>query len=190
MAKGQEEPLHRPKTKIPSTQEVGRVVLQRWDPIFDFRRMNKLMNRRWQHFHFPYYSTVNGDTEHGNRENRDWALPVDVVEEGNDFLVRASLPGVKLEDIDVSIEDRVLTIKAAHAAEAEHTENGYLVRERRTGSFHRSLRLSEAVDADKAKTAYENGVLTVSLPKVESKKARRLEITAVESSKSLAGDKK
>ena len=166
------------------------MVLQRWDQVFDFRRMHNMMNRRWRRSHFPYYSTENGDSGHADRETRDWALPVDVVEEANDILVRASLPGVKPEDIDVSIEDRVLTIKAATDTGSERKEDGYLVRERRTGSFHRSLRLSDTVDADKAETTYENGVLTVSLPKVESKKSRRLEINGDGSGKSLTGAKK
>lgn len=166
------------------------MVLQRWDPVFDFRRMHNMMNRRGRHFHFPYYAAENGGSGHVDREARDWALPVDVVEEDNDILVRASLPGVKPEDIDVSIEDQVLTIKAATDTGGERKEDGYLVRERRTGSFHRSLRLSDTVDADKAETTYENGVLTVSLPKVESKKSRRLEINGVKSGKSLTEAKK
>tara|TARA_B100000315_G_scaffold236476_1_gene252286 strand:+ start:1037 stop:1498 length:462 start_codon:yes stop_codon:yes gene_type:complete len=142
------------------------MVLQRWDPIYEIRRFQEAMNRRWRESSPPI----------DRAEKRQWAIPVDVVEEGDDLLLRASLPGVNPDDIDVSIEDRVLTIKAETKAEQERKEGGYLIRERRSGSFHRSLRLPDTVDTDKAKTGYENGVLTVALPKAESKKAKHLKI--------------
>ena len=141
------------------------MVLQRWDPIFDFRRA---MNR-----HVRTTGLVRLNT--GKRE---WAIPVDVVEGEDEILVKASIPGVKVDDIDVSIENRVLTIKATTNSEAEHKDSGYLMRERRSGSFLRSLRLPETVDADQAKTSYNDGVLTVKLPKAESRKAKHLKIEA------------
>lgn len=141
------------------------MVLQRWDPLFDFRRA---MNR-----HVRATRLARLDTE-----KREWAIPLDVVEEEDEILVRASIPGVKVDDIDVSIENRVLTIKAQTKTEAEHKEGGFLVRERRSGSFLRSLRLPESVDSDRAKTSYNDGVLTVNLPKAESKKAKHLKIEA------------
>ena len=141
------------------------MVLQRWDPLFDFRRA---MNR---HVRATGLARL-------NTEKREWAIPVDVVEEEDEILVRASIPGVKVDDIDVSIENRVLTIKAETKSEGEHKEGGYLMRERRSGSFLRSLRLPETVDEDRAKTSYHDGVLTVNLPKAESKKAKHLKIDA------------
>ncbi len=141
------------------------MVLQRWDPLFDFRRA---MNRHVRAIRLA----------RPNTEKREWAIPLDVVEEEDEILVRASIPGVKVDDIDVSIENRVLTIKAETKSDAEHKEGGYLVRERRSGSFLRSLRLPETVDADQAKTSYNDGVLTVNLPKAESKKAKHLKIEA------------
>ena len=107
---------------------------------------------------------------------------MDVVEQEDELLVRASIPGVKVEDIEVSIENRVLTIKAETKTDEGQNAGGYLVRERRSGSFHRSLRLPETVDADQAKTNYADGVLTVKLPKAESKKAKYLTIEAGTSS--------
>ena len=123
------------------------MVLQRWYPMHELQRMHRAMNRRWPGFGFAFDGI----------ERKDWAIPLDVVEEGDDLLIRASLPGVSAEEIDVSIEDHVLTIKAEAKTADEHKENGYLIKERRSGSFHRSLRLPETVDADKAKTLYENG---------------------------------
>ena len=144
------------------------MVLQRWDPIFDFRRA---MNRRVRATGLARPDLARLDTE-----KREWAIPLDVVEQEDELLVRASIPGVKVDDINVSIENRVLTIKAETKTETEHKEGGYLMRERRSGSFLRSLRLPESVDSDNAKTTYNDGVLTVSLPKAESKKAKHLKI--------------
>jgi len=87
------------------------------------------------------------------------------------------VPGVKPEDIEVTIEDGILSIKGETTEEHEVKEGEYLMRERRSGSFHRSVRLPDTVDADKAETGYANGVLTIKLPKVEAKKAKRLEVT-------------
>ena len=146
------------------------MVLQRWDPLFDFR---KAMNR-----HVRATRLARMDLDRSDNGKKEWVIPLDVVEQDDELLVRASIPGVKVDDIDVSIEKRVLTIKAETKTEAEHKEGGYLVRERRSGSFLRSLRLPESVDADKAKTSYNDGVLTVNLPKAESKKAKHLKIEA------------
>ena len=146
------------------------MVLQRWDPIFDFRRA---MSRNVRATRLARL-----DLDRSDNAKKEWAIPLDVVEQDDELLVRASIPGVKVDDIDVSIENRVLTIKAETKAEAEHKEGGYLVRERRSGSFFRSLRLPESVDADKARTSYNDGVLTVNLPKAESKKAKHLKIEA------------
>ena len=142
------------------------MVLQRWEPMYELRRMHEAMDRRWRGFGFA----SNGIQRTG------WAIPLDVIEEGDDLSIRASLPGVNPDDIDVSIEDHVLSIKAKTKVEEERKEGGYLMKERRAGSFHRSVRLPDTVDTDKAKTLYDNGVLTVTLPKSESKKAKRLKV--------------
>ena len=153
------------------------MVLQRWYPMHELRRIHGAMNRPWPGFGFAIDGT----------EKRGWAIPLDVVEEGDDFVVRASLPGVSPENIDVSIEDQVLAIKAEAKVAEERKESGYLMKERRSGSFHRSVRLPDTVDTDKAQTLYENGVLTVTLPKAQSKKAKQLKVSV---GKSLEGKAK
>ena len=99
------------------------------------------------------------------------------------------LPGIDPENIDVSIDHGVLTIKGRTEGEAEdqREDGNYMVRERRSGSFIRSLRLPETVDADQAKPNYDNGVLTITLPKAESKKAKHLTVTV---GKALEGGEK
>ena len=103
-------------------------------------------------------------------------LPVDLEENEDSISITASIPGISPEDIEVTTEDGVLTIKAETRSEDETKRGDYLVRERREGSFHRAVRLPDRVDAEKAESRYDNGVLTVSLPKQESKKAKRLEV--------------
>lgn len=142
------------------------MALQRWDPFAEMRRFNRYFDHR-----------VSGIPVTGHHAVKNsWYIPLDAVEEGDDLLVRASVPGVKPEDIEVTIEDGILSIKGETKAEQEVKEAEFLMRERRSGSFHRSVRLPDSVDADKAETGYENGVLTIKFPKVEAKKAKRLEI--------------
>ena len=157
------------------------MILQRWDPFAEMRRFHHTFNRdtfNRRAWGFPTASTSAFD--------RRWHIPLDAVEEGDNLVLRASVPGVKPEDIEVTIEDGVLSIKTESKEETEGKEGGYLMRERRSGSFHRSVRLPESVDPDKAESGYENGVLTITLPKTEAKKAKRLEIAvgkALESAK-------
>ena len=148
------------------------MVLTRWDPLYEIRRARRLANRR--RAGFPTFAAAAGYFD--GAERRDWSIPLDIVRDGDNVTVKASLPGVKPEDIDVTIEDGVLTIKADTNVEEEREDGGYVVRERRAGSFHRSLRLSDHVDTDKVEPRYENGVLTIALPVAESKKAKHLTV--------------
>ena len=143
------------------------MVLQRWDPLADIRRMEERMNR------FRRGTEV---WTHSGNGVESWAVPLDVAEDGDNIIVRATVPGVDPSDIEVNIEDGVLTISAETAAENEVKEESYLYRERRTGPYRRSLRLPDTVDADKAESSYRHGVLTVTFPKQEAKKSRRIEV--------------
>ncbi len=142
-----------------------------------------MLLRRWEpfsHIHssshsFPRMALGFPATSDGGHDGR-WRLPLDVFEEDENLVLRASVPGVEPEDIEVTIEDGILTIKGQTSEESESREKGYIIKERRTGSFHRSLRLPDRFDPDKAESDYENGVLTVHLPKAEEKRAKRLAV--------------
>src|ERR671915_2280776 len=144
------------------------MVLRRWEPFRELRQMQENMDRLWCNF-------SSGGGEEGDVEN--WAVPLDVAQEGDNIIVKASVPGVKPEDIDVSIENDVLTIKGQTKEEQEQREGNYLMRERRSGSFYRALRLPDTVDTDQAHPSYEHGVLTITIPKAESKKAKQLKVS-------------
>jgi HSP20 family protein len=154
------------------------MVMMRWNPYEELRRMREEMDRRWG----GNYPTIEGDDE-----IERWTIPLDVVEEENNLIVHATMPGVKPEDIDVTLEDNIVTIKGKTETEEEHKEGEYLMREHRTGAFHRMLRLPGVVDTEKARTTYENGVLTITFPKAEAKKAKRLNVAV---DKALEGEKK
>ena len=143
------------------------MVLQRWDPFVEMRSMEDAINRMWRGLgHRP--AEANG----GER----WHIPLDVVEEGDDIVVHASLPGVEPDAIEVNVEDGVLTIDGKTSTESKTEKGGYLLRERRSGAYHRRLRLPDTVDEAQAESSYDKGVLTVKFAKQEAKKARRLEI--------------
>ena len=153
------------------------MLLQRWDPLFDFRRRHYIADRT--RHGFP--QTVDAV------EPKRWSIALDAVEEDEKLVVRASLPGVDPDEIKVTIEDGVLTIDGETKVDDEAKVGNYLIWERRAGSFHRSVHLPDSVDVDQAETNYDEGVLTVAFPKAESKRAKQLTVT---SGKALKSDEK
>ena len=139
------------------------MVLARWEPFRELRRMENTMDRMWRGFGV-------------GRGFEGWAVPLDVVQDGDDIVVRASIPGIEPGDIELTIEEGVLTIKGATSGQRQESDGQFLMRERRAGKFYRSLRLPDSLDAENVTSQYENGVLTVTIPKLEAKKAKRLEI--------------
>ncbi len=147
------------------------MVLQRWNPFLELRRINNRLYRTRLAFNPVVNTAING------ADGREWSIPLDIVQEEDKYVVRASLPGVDPEDIEVSVDHGVLTIKGRTKAEDQREDGNYMVRERHSGSFIRSLRLPDTVDAGEAKPNFDNGVLTITLPKVESKNAKHLTVT-------------
>lgn len=104
------------------------------------------------------------------------ALPLDVAETENEFVVKASLPGVRPEDVQITVQGDTLTIRGEGKTEEESNGQRWHIRERRFGAFQRSLSLGTPVDSDKAQADYEHGVLTLTLPKAEASKPRQIRI--------------
>ena len=112
-------------------------------------------------------------------DQESWSISLDVVQNSDELVVTASVPGTTKEQIKVSVDDDVLTIRAeVDDSSSEETDN-YLLRERRTGTYYRALRLPDTVDYDNAESTFKDGVLTIKLPKLESKKVRELEISVI-----------
>ena len=107
-------------------------------------------------------------------QNQERALGINVLEEDDAYVLSALVPGLKAEDLNIQVLDDVLRIEGEYKAE----ENNYLVRELPSGSFARTLRLPSSIDADKVEAKIEDGILTLTLPKAESARPKRINITA------------
>ncbi|MEN8614158.1 Hsp20/alpha crystallin family protein [Dehalogenimonas sp. THU2] len=139
------------------------MMLQKWDPFREMRAFERALNRPWRGTAWP-------------EETEQWNIPIDVVRKGEEIIVKASMPGVKPEDIEVSVENNVLTLKAESATDNEMEEGGYMVRERAWGSFYRALSLPDTVDTARIEPVYANGVLTITLPTAEDKKRKQIKV--------------
>jgi HSP20 family protein len=117
-------------------------------------------------------------------ENTAMLAPVDVYETNDNVVLKAAVPGLKPEDLDISITGDVLTIKGEYKSEDQQPEGqseqgrNYFRRERRYGAFARQLTLPTAVDTDKVTATFENGILTLEMPKKEAVKPKSVKIVA------------
>lgn len=114
--------------------------------------------------------------EENNIEEPKVIFPVDIKVAEDEYLVEAFLPGVSTEDLDIQIESNIVTIKGELKIEANEDDR-YLLRERPSGMFQRSIELPDDVDADKVEAELKNGVLTLRLPKSELAKPRKIKIS-------------
>ncbi len=103
---------------------------------------------------------------------------LDMYQTANDVVVKASLPGLKPEEVDISISGDTLTLKGEHKEENEAKEEDYFYRELRHGSFCRTVTIPVAVKSEKAEATFENGVLTLKMPKAEEAKRKQIKIRA------------
>jgi HSP20 family protein len=141
----------------------------RWDPIRDMVSLREAMDRLFEE------SFVRPRGWTGTSEGAG-TLALDVFEDENEVTVKASIPGIKPEDIDISVTGDVLTIKGETKEEKEEKQGNYHLRERRYGAFQRSITLPTQINADKANADFKNGVLTLALPKVEEVKPKSIQI--------------
>ena len=142
--------------------------LMRWDPFREFMSLRNAIDRLFEDA-FVMPSRVWAPTT-------EWSLALDVAEDENGFIVKAAIPGVRPEDLDISLADNVLTIRGEVKADEEIKEEQYHVRERRYGAFSRSIRLPAPVDADHVEATYENGVLTLRIPKAEEVRPKKIAV--------------
>jgi HSP20 family protein len=110
------------------------------------------------------------------RASRPWSPAVDVVESENELILKADLPGVNQDEIDVQVERQTLTLRGERKFEKEQNAEGYHRIERNYGSFVRSFTVPSTVDTEKVSAQYKSGVLTVRLPKKEAAKPRQVKV--------------
>jgi HSP20 family protein len=143
----------------------------RWDPGRDMVSLRDAMDRLFEEsFLRPGFL--------GNGESAAMLMPLDLYETQDDVVVKAAIPGVKPEDIDVTVTGDLLSIKGEFKTETEDKDEkrNYHRQERRYGSFSRQVTLPTAVNADACQADFENGVLTLKLPKAEEAKVKRVQI--------------
>ena len=146
------------------------MALIRWEPVRELGTIQNEMNRIFNSF-FDTPTPANGTTF------RRWIPAMDLVENENAFVLKADLPGLSESDVNIELDNNVLTISGERKSEHEDREAGYYRVERSYGSFRRSLTLPEGVEAEAVKATFENGVLQVTVPKPAQPQPRRVQIT-------------
>ncbi len=147
------------------------MTLTRWSPAAEMVSLRDAMNFLFQE------SFVQPNGARPERGAITSTLPLDITEGENDFVVMASLPGIKPEDVQTTILGDTLTIRGESKADAEQKGQNWLVRERRFGSFQRSVSLGTPINADKASAQFEHGVLTLTLPKSEQARPKQIKLS-------------
>lgn len=150
--------------------------LIRWNPVrglatwpSDLFGMQREMNRMFDNYF------------HGTDLSEDaslaaWSPAVDITEQDNEYIVKVELPGVNKDDVKITLESNILTIRGEKKQEKETKKENYHRVERSYGSFQRSFNLPTSVKSDKIDAAYNDGILTVSLPKAEEAKPKQIEV--------------
>jgi len=153
--------------------------MQRWEPYKEMVTLRDAMDRLFEDSYVRpavYWQGIEGVS-----------VPMDVYQTANDVVVKASLPGYKPEEVDISITGDTLTIKGEHKAEKETKDENYWLKECHYGTFSRSITIPVEVESDKASATFENGILSLNLPKAEEVKPRQIKIQAKDM---IEGEKK
>jgi HSP20 family protein len=143
--------------------------VMRWDPFRDLLSIQDEMNQ--------VFRRATGQGGQGEAsEGRLWAPAIDISERKDAYIVTAEIPGVRPEDLDVSLEDGVLTIKGERQFSQESSEQQWHRVERRYGAFRRTITLPTRTKADEIEASFENGLLEVVVPKAEEARPRKIQI--------------
>ncbi len=137
--------------------------LTRWDPFAELGELRSRFDRLFE--------------EWQDGRERAWTPAIDVVREDGHLVVHADLPGVKPEEVKIEVEDDILTVSGEHQESTEHTDAHYVRRERRYGSFRRSMPLPAGVDPKKIEATTHAGVVEVTIPLPEETKKETVTIT-------------
>jgi len=154
--------------------------LVRWEPFRDLMTLRQVMDRVFEE---SFVKPSRAFTLFGEGGQ----LPIDMYLTPNEVVVKASLPGVKPQDVDINIADDTLTIKGKTNGSEEVTGEDYLYREHHHGSFVRSITMPQALQTDKAEATADDGILTITIPRAEEAKPKTIEVKA---KKAIEGEKK
>lgn len=146
-------------------------TLVRWDPARELDTLQSDVNRL-----FDSFFGRRGEAGGAAQARRRWVPAMDLVETGDSLVLRADLPGLGRDDVEVEVKDGVLTVSGERRAEHEDKREGYHRGERSFGQFSRSLELPKGVDPESVSAEFENGVLEVRIPKPAERQPTRVEI--------------
>jgi HSP20 family protein len=144
-------------------------TLNRWEPFRSATTLQEQLNRA--------FGDVFGRTSEESNLTT-WAPPVDIYEDEHQLVVKADLPDIDPKDLDIRVENNILTIRGERKFEKKVNENNYLRVERSYGSFARSFSLANTVNSEAIKADYQNGVLTLVVPKREEAKPKQIKVNA------------
>ena len=147
------------------------MALTRWEPVRELNTIQSEMNRLFNTF-FDGPAPANGAA------TRRWVPAMDLVETDDDLVLRADLPGLSDGDVNIEVEDNVLSISGERKAEREERNEGFYRVERAYGGFSRSLTLPDGADPERVRASFDRGVLEVRIPKPEQRKPRKVTISA------------
>ena len=157
------------------------MALVRWEPIRELTSLQSEMNRLFNTFFDSPSTGGNGPT------GRRWIPAMDLVETDDHFVLKADLPGLTEDDVNIEVEDNVLTVSGERKAEHEDKREGYYRVERSFGAFRRSLTLPEGINPEEVTASFDKGVLEVRIPKPEERKPRRVAIQVGERPAAIEG---
>ena len=143
--------------------------ITRWDPFAEMATLRQAFDRMFDDIRPVRAYTANGG---------DAYFPVDLSETNDEIIIKASLPGVKPEDIEISVTGQVLTLKGESREDHEENTKNYFRRERRHGAFMRQFQLPTEVESERAQATFEHGVLRLALPKAEAVKPKTIKVNA------------
>ena len=142
--------------------------LIRWEPAREMMTLREAMDRLFDDAFTRPFSLRDG-----------WTVPaIDMYQTDDEVVVKAALPGMKSDNVQISITGDMLSLKGEFKHEEEKQERAYHLREQRYGAFERTFALPTAVVSDKAKAEFENGILTITLPKAEEVKPKMITVKA------------
>jgi HSP20 family protein len=156
------------------------VTIVRWEPFRELSSLQSEMNRL---FNAAFGDMPNG----GTGGSRRWIPAMDLLETDDDFVLRADLPGMSESDVNIELEDNILTVSGERKTEHEENREGFYRVERAFGSFSRSLTLPKGINPDAVNASFDRGVLEVRVPKPEQRKPRRISIGGSEEPRTLEG---
>jgi HSP20 family protein len=145
------------------------MTIVRWEPLREFGTLQNEMNRLFN-------SVFDTPPAGGNAAMRRWVPAMDLTETDDHFVLRADLPGLSEEDVNIELEEGTLTVSGERKSEHEDKREGFYRVERAFGSFSRSLTLPQGIDPESVTASFDRGVLEVRIPKPEQRKPRRIEI--------------